>query len=112
MKVFLIIFLVLDLLLIGGAVIRFTTATPETQPIVDFMNTGGDFSSSNSARHSTTGGGLRAGDQEADAFMSAVDPNAGKDMSIETQLGTASQIEDNRQQDLDGAKERIGQIGK
>lgn len=114
MKVFLIIFLVLDLLLIGGAVIRFTTATPNTQPIVDFMNTGSEFSSSASASSSSSdgSGGIRAGDEEADAFMNAVDPNAGKDLSIETQLGTASQIEDNREQDLLDAKGKIGEIGK
>jgi len=125
MKILLIVFLVLDLLLVSAAVVRFNAATPLTKPMVAIGLPGGSSAdgeappSRGSIGTTGTGGafvegmrGGRAGDAESTAFMTTTNPHGNADTNASAAIDKAESIEAGREDDLDGAKKKIGKIGK
>lgn len=136
MKYALVILLVIDLVLVSGAIYRLFTAKPDTPPLISIpVLVSGERSaatpSSPKAPAARSGNpaapaadttrrdavvdhlrGSRVGEMEETATISTTSPHGNAEYNTDKALERAASIEEGREGDLDDAKARIGKIGK
>ncbi len=128
MKWIFLLVLVLDLVLIVGAAIRFATSDSSTPPLVDVMALVGGGTAEDDTATTTRGEGHDARQdfvshmrevnrvneiaETGQIATGAVGGAGSTEYNVDRAIDRASSIEENRQEDLDSAKQAIGQIGK